>query len=820
MSNTMDDYKASNIELDAQNYWIENKTFMPTEDSDKPKYYCLSMLPYPSGQLHMGHVRNYTLSDVMARYKKMQGFNVLHPIGWDAFGLPAENAAIKHKKSPHEWTKKNIAHIKTQMQQLGFGFAWDREIATCDPSYYHFEQWFFIKLYEMGLVYKKDATVNWDPVDQTVLANEQVVDGCGWRSGAKVVKKKIAQWFIKITDYADELLDDLKLLDGWPQKVKTMQHNWIGKSYGAQVLFPVPKISRQIEVFTTRVDTLFGVSFLAISPEHPIAQDLAQSSNDIADFIKDCAEGAVMESQLAQIDKKGIDTKLKAKHPLSGEDIPIWIANYVINDYGDGAVMGVSGHDTRDFEFATQYQLPILPVIAKDEKQQSLTEAYTGEGTLINSGPYNGLDKKAAQEAILNALEAKNLGSKKTHLRLRDWGISRQRYWGAPIPMILCESCGPQPVPYENLPVVLPTDVTLDGKTSPLKTNPDFYQTKCPKCQKDAVAETDTFDTFFESSWYFTRYCSFDQKEAMLDARAHYWLPVDQYVGGVEHAVMHLLYARFFYKVMHKLGLVPETEPFKKLLTQGMVLKDGAKMSKSKGNTVDPQVLMEQYGADTLRLFSMFAAPPEQSLEWSETGVEGSFRFLKKIWRLSTEHKQSIQQHGHQTPHHEALSSQQQKWRHAIHTQVSKALDYMEKQQYNSVIAAGMSLFNALSNANSKDDQDAMILSEGLSMLLKILNPITPHICHHLWHMLGFKGSIETSPYPKPDDQALVQQTQKVVVQVNGKRRAEIEITINAAQDSVEALALENPTVKKYIDTGSIRKKIYIPGKILNIVVQ
>ena len=628
------EYNAKKIEREAQNYWEKNNSFVVTEDETKEKYYCLSMLPYPSGRLHMGHVRNYSIGDVISRYQKMLGKNVMQPIGWDAFGLPAENAAIKNEVPPAGWTYENISHMKHQLIELGFGYDWSRELATCHPEYYRWEQWFFVKLFEKGLVYKKKAIVNWDPVDQTVLANEQVVDGCGWRSGVPVEKKEISQWYMKITDYADELLADIQKLDGWPDAVKTMQTNWIGKSVGLDIEFKFND-SSSITVYTTRPDTLYGVTYLAIAAEHPLALEAGKKDKHVQRFLDECKKMETAEAAIETMEKKGIDSGLTCTHPLTGDKTPIWIANFVLMGYGTGAVMSVPAHDQRDYEFANKYNIPIKEVIADSSGLVDISEeAYVEKGILINSGEFSGLDFSAAFKAISKKLSGLKAGEEKTNYRLRDWGISRQRYWGCPIPIINCPSCGAVSESIENLPVRLPENVAIDGVGSPLKKMPSFYKASCPKCGADSERETDTFDSFFESSWYFARYTCVDQKDAILDERANYWLPVDQYIGGIEHAILHLLYSRFFTKLLRDEGIVETSEPFTNLQTQGMVLKDGAKMSKSKGNTVDPEEMISKYGADTARLFILFAAPPTQDLEWSDTGIEGSHRFINKFFRL------------------------------------------------------------------------------------------------------------------------------------------------------------------------------------------
>ena len=633
-------YPFKEIEERAQQYWETNQTFKATEKSDKPKYYCLSMFPYPSGRLHMGHVRNYTIGDVLSRFHRMRGFNVMQPMGWDAFGLPAENAAIKNNVAPAGWTYSNIEHMKEQLKSLGLGISWDREIATCTPEYYRWEQWLFTELFKKGLIYKKTATVNWDPVDQTVLANEQVIDGKGWRSGAVVEKRDIPQYFMKITAYADELLADLDKLEGWPEQVKTMQRNWIGKSYGCEVEFPISGGNGNLKVYTTRPDTLMGATYVAVAAEHALATQAAESNPALQAFIQECKMGSVAEADMATAEKKGMATGLFVQHPITGEQLPVWVANYVLISYGEGAVMAVPAHDERDFEFANKYSLPMKAVIKPQgtELDLPLTAAFTEHGVLFNSGAFDCLDFDNASSKIAEALTTKSLGKRRTQYRLRDWGVSRQRYWGCPIPIVHCPSCGEVPVPADKLPVRLPEDVVMDGVGSPIKKDPSFYETTCPTCQGKATRETDTMDTFFESSWYFARYASFDCHTGMVDERANYWLPVDQYIGGIEHAILHLLYARFFNKLMRDVGLLKNDEPFTNLLTQGMVLKEGTKMSKSKGNTVDPQALIDSYGADTARLFMMFAAPPEQSLEWADSGVEGAHRFLRRLWTFVATH--------------------------------------------------------------------------------------------------------------------------------------------------------------------------------------
>ena len=812
-------YRPDLIEKSAQDYWQEHNTFAVTPDSSKEKFYCLSMFPYPSGRLHMGHVRNYTIGDVVARFQRMQGKNVLQPMGWDAFGLPAENAAIKHQVPPAQWTYENITYMRQQLKSLGFGYDWSREIATCHPDYYRWEQWFFIQLYKRDLVYKKTATVNWDPVDQTVLANEQVIDGRGWRSGALIERREIPQWFIKITDYAEELLQDLDQLEGWPEQVKTMQRNWIGRSEGVEVQFALPDNTGSLSVFTTRPDTLFGVSYLAIAFEHPLAQAAAQQNPALQAFISAHSNTKTAEADLATMEKQGMDTGLLALHPITGKPIPVWVANFVLMSYGSGAVMAVPAHDQRDWEFAQKYALPVQQVIspADGSTWDFSTSAFVDTGLLIHSDPFNGLSSSQAFNAIADHLVAQNKGQGKVNYRLRDWGVSRQRYWGAPIPMINCPQCGPVPVPENELPVVLPTDVVFDGIGSPIKKMPAFYECLCPQCGQAAERETDTFDTFMESSWYYARFASRDCTTAMLDNDANYWAPVDQYIGGIEHAILHLLYARFFHKLMRDLGLVKSNEPFLRLLTQGMVLKDGSKMSKSKGNTVDPQELINHYGADTVRLFIMFAAPPEQSLEWSDSGVEGAHRFLRRLWK-------QVYQHQQQGPVPaltvSALNNNQRALRRKTHETIKKISDdYGRRLTFNTAIAAVMELSNHIGKHPSANDQDVAVIQEALEACVLLISPIVPHICHALWHTLSPKGgNIETAPWPGFDENALKQDTITLAVQVNGKLRSNIDVATDATQDVIEAEALANPNVQRFIDGKNIQKIILVPRRLLNIV--
>ncbi|WP_417535357.1 leucine--tRNA ligase [Methylophaga sp.] len=813
------EYHPDQVESAAQQYWQENNSFHVVEDTSKEKFYCLSMFPYPSGQLHMGHVRNYTIGDVISRYQRMQGKNVLQPMGWDAFGLPAENAAIKNNVAPAAWTYQNIDYMRGQLQRLGLGYDWQRELATCTPQYYRWEQWLFTRLFEKGLVYKKTAAVNWCPHDETVLANEQVIDGCCWRCDTKVERREIPQWFMKITDYADQLLADLDQLDGWPDQVKTMQANWIGRSEGVQIQFDMVGADDKLEVYTTRPDTLMGVSYLAVAAEHPLALKAANDNPILQTFIDECHKMETSEAAMETAEKKGVDTGLLAIHPVTGEQVPVWAANFVLMGYGTGAVMSVPAHDQRDFEFAQKYQLPIKQVIKPlDEHDVDLTKAaFTDKGELINSKQFDGLKAQEAFDAIADFLVSQNKGERQVNYRLRDWGVSRQRYWGTPIPIINCDDCGPVAVPEQDLPVVLPEDVTVDGSGSPIKSMPEFYECTCPKCGKPAHRETDTFDTFFESSWYFARFACPDNTEAMLDERADYWLPVDQYIGGIEHAVLHLLYARFFHKLMRDEGLISGDEPFKNLLTQGMVLKDGAKMSKSKGNTVDPQALIDQYGADTSRLFMMFAAPPEMSLEWSDKGVDGANRFLRRLWRAVAEHvEQGVVKQGELSDLPEAL----QALRRQTHQTLAKVTDDIGRRHtFNTAIAAVMELMNSLTKLNDDSEQARAVMQEALEMVVLMLSPITPHICHHLWQTLGHEKAILNVSWPLVDETALKQDKIDLMVQVNGKLRSKISVAADAEQKQVEAVAFADENVQRYTEGKEIRKIILVPGRLLNIVV-
>ena len=815
------EYNAKNIEKEAQDYWAKNNSFVVTEDPNKEKYYCLSMLPYPSGRLHMGHVRNYSIGDVISRYQKMLGKNVMQPIGWDAFGLPAENAAIKNKVPPAGWTYENIGHMKEQLIELGFGYDWSRELATCHPEYYKWEQWFFIKLFEKGLVYKKKAIVNWDPVDQTVLANEQVVEGCGWRSGAPVEKKEISQWYMKITDYADELLADIQNLQGWPDAVRMMQTNWIGKSVGLDINFKIGTAS-SLTVYTTRPDTLFGVTYLAIAAEHPIAIEAGKNNQEIQTFLDDCKKMETAEAAMETMEKKGIDSKLKCIHPLTGEEVSIWIANFVLMGYGTGAVMSVPAHDQRDYEFAKKYDIPIVNVISdKNGFVDTSNEAYVEKGVLINSGEFTGLGFDEAFKAISKKLSGLSMGEEKTNYRLRDWGVSRQRYWGCPIPIIHCSECGAVPEDLDRLPVRLPENVSIDGAGSPLKQMSSFVKTKCPNCKGEAQRETDTFDTFFESSWYFARYTCVDQKEAILDERANYWLPVDQYIGGIEHAILHLLYSRFFTKLLRDEGIVKTSEPFTNLLTQGMVLKDGAKMSKSKGNTVDPQEMISKYGADTARLFILFAAPPTQDLEWSDSGIEGAHRFINKFFRLVTgfiKLKEGVEISKIDDLN---LNEEQRSVRQKTHLALKKVGDdFGRRHSFNTAIATMMELNNLVSRYADTSQQGMAVKQEAIEIMVKCLSPVMPHVCHHLWFLLGGKNAVVDSQWPEVDESALIQERVQIIAQVNGKLRAKIMAPLDSDNQAVQEIALSDEKIVKFTMDKQIIKVIVVPNKLINIVIK
>ena len=867
-------YRPEIIEPEAQQHWEEKQIFRATEDDGKPKYYCLSMFPYPSGKLHMGHVRNYTIGDVLARYHRMKGYNVLQPMGWDAFGLPAENAAIANNVAPAGWTYSNIDYMRGQLKRLGLGIDWSRELATCKPDYYRWEQWLFTRLFEKGLIYKKMATVNWDPVDHTVLANEQVIDGRGWRSGALVEKRDIPMYFFRITAYAEELLNGLDALTGWPDRVKTMQRNWIGKSFGVEIHFPLNPSPASgtgeggegtpdavLKVFTTRADTLFGVTYVAVAAEHPLAQQAAEGNPELAAFIAECKQGSVAEADMATMEKKGMDTGLVVYHPFTNEPVPVWVANYVLMGYGEGAVMAVPAHDERDFAFAQKYGLPIKPVIKPGADQNSgelaqpLDAAFVEQGVLFDSGDFSGRTSAEAIEAIALVLKNLGLGEKRTTFRLRDWGISRQRYWGCPIPIVHCPTCGDVPVPEDQLPVVLPEDVKIDVG-SPIKKMPSFYQCACPRCGGPAERETDTMDTFVESSWYYARYACPDNASAMLDQRANHWLPVDQYIGGIEHAILHLLYARFFHMLMRDVGLVNSNEPFTNLLTQGMVIadtfyrdggdgkkqwinpadvetRDGVavlkadgqpvqvggteKMSKSKNNGVDPQALIDQYGADTARLFMMFAAPPEQSLEWSDAGVEGANRFLRRLWKTVYEHVEAGVVDAHAGGE---LPAAAKEFRRQLHQTIAKVTDDVERRkQFNTAIAAIMELMNALAKLEGADPRTRAVKQEALEASVLMLAPIVPHICRSLIKALKPGACLVGSPWPGVDEAALVRDEIELMLQVNGKLRGKLRVAADAGKDAIEAAALASPDVQRFMDGQPAKKVVVVPGRLVNVVV-
>lgn len=900
-------YDPKAVETAAQQYWADTRAYEVREDASKPKYFCLSMLPYPSGALHVGHVRNYTIGDVISRYQRMIGKNVLQPMAWDAFGLPAENAAIKNNTAPAKWTYANIDHMRAQLKSMGYAIDWSREFATCRPEYYVHEQRMFVRLMKKGLAYRKNSVVNWDPVDQTVLANEQVIDGRGWRTGALVEKREIPQWFLKITDYAQELLDGLDALPGWPDSVKTMQRNWIGRSEGLEIQFRIEGEDAPLTVFTTRPDTLMGVTFISIAAEHPLAHKAAQANPELADFIEDLRKGGVSEAELETQVKRGMDTGLRAIHPISGEEVPVWVANFVLMGYGTGAVMAVPGHDQRDWEFAKAYGLPIRMVVVPLEVRDALSEiasdvgraqdpmraalggsgavdvydtgaavqvveafergiqedaAYTERGWLVNSDEYNGMDYRESFDALAAKFEHDGRGARRVNYRLRDWGVSRQRYWGCPIPVILCPKCGDVPVPEDQLPVLLPEDVAFSGVQSPIKADPAWRKTTCPQCGGAAERETDTFDTFMESSWYYARYTSPGASD-MIDERARYWLPVDQYIGGIEHAILHLMYFRFYHKLLRDAGMVDSDEPATNLLTQGMVVaetfyretengnkewfnpadveilrderakitgavlkSDGGpvaiggieKMSKSKNNGVDPVVLVEQYGADTVRLFSMFASPPTMSLEWSDAGVEGMARFLRRFWREVTTH---VAQPDHPPVDVSALTPAQKTLRRQLHETIQKVGDdYGRRHSFNTAIAALMELLNAVSKFDDMSDQGRALRHETLQTMVLLLNPVTPHVSHALWQALGHAETVlEDVPFPQADPAALVRDSVTLAVQVNGKLRGTIEAAADAPREQIEAAALAEPNVAKFVEGQQIRKLIIVPGKIVNIVV-
>ena len=812
-------YDPQIVEKNAQEAWDESACFIGDENKPGEKFYCLAMFPYPSGRLHMGHVRCYTLGDVIARYRRLKGYNVLHPMGWDAFGLPAENAAIKHNIPPAKWTRDNIDYMRSQMQRLGFGMDWSREFATCDSDYYHWEQWLFLRLYEKGMVYRKNAVVNWDPEDQTVLANEQVVDGRGWRSGALVERREMAQWFLKITDYAKELLDELDDMPGWPESVKSMQRNWIGRSEGAEIDFVTEHDAAQtLTVFTTRPDTLMGATYVAVASEHPLAKLAAETDDELAAFIEQCKQKTTAEADMATMEKAGIATQLKVRHPLTGDLLPVWVANFVLMEYGSGAVMSVPGHDQRDWEFAQKYGIDIVQVIEPigDEVCDLTTSAYTDKGRLVNSGEFDGKTFDEAFAAIVAALESKGSGRSVTNYRLRDWGVSRQRYWGCPIPVIHCDVCGVQPVPESDLPVVLPTEVTFEGVSSPLHKMDEFLNVACPTCSGPARRETDTFDTFMESSWYFARFASPDAK-AMVDERAKFWAPVDHYVGGIEHAILHLLYARFYFKLMRDEGLMEADEPFKKLMMLGMVLQDGKKMSKSAGDAGDPQKLLDRFGADTVRTAMMFAAPPEQSFEWSEAGLEGAARFLKRLWNMVHEHAASGPVPALDVS---GLSSQGKALRRKTHETLQKADDdYGRRQQFNTVVSAVMELLNTVGKTDVTNDADRGAVQEAWVSAVLIISPIAPHIAHELWSVLGMHEPLVGYPWPAVDASALEQDSLALVVQVNGKVRGQIEVSAGSDKEAILTFAKADANVSRHIEGKTIRKEIVVPNKLVNIVV-
>ena len=856
-------YRPDLIEPAVQQYWAENKVFKAIKDTSKEKYYCLSMFPYPSGRLHMGHVRNYTIGDVVSRYQRMNGKNVLQPIGWDAFGLPAEGAAIKNKTAPAKWTYENIKYMKNQLKMLGFGYDWDREIATCRPEYYKWEQWFFTELYKKGLVYKKTSTVNWCPNDETVLANEQVHDGCCWRCDTPVEQKEIPQWFIKITDYAEQLLGGLDQLPQWPDMVKTMQRNWIGRSEGVEITFDVADTTEKVAVYTTRPDTFYGVSYLGIAAAHPLAELAAEKNPQLAEFIREAKNAKVAEADLATMEKKGMATGLFAIHPLTGEKLPIWVANFVLMHYGTGAVMAVPAHDQRDFEFAQKYGLPIKQVIAPlaDEEIDLTKQAFVEHGKLVNSAEFDGLDFDAAFNGIADKLEKLGVGKRQVNYRLRDWGVSRQRYWGAPIPMLTLPNGETVPAPIEDLPIILPEDVVMDGVKSPIKADPNWAKTTFNG--EPALKETDTFDTFMESSWYYARYTSPSYAEGMLDKdEANYWLPVDQYIGGIEHATMHLLYFRFFHKLLRDAGFVTSDEPAQKLLCQGMVLADAfyytsptneriwvsptqvtlerdekgriikatdpegrelvhtgmTKMSKSKNNGIDPQEMVEKYGADTVRLFMMFASPAEMTLEWQESGVEGAKRFLGRVWNLVYEYSQNPAKTALDVT---ALSADQKALRRDVHKTIAKVSDDIGRRQtFNTAIAAVMELMNKLTRAPLESEQDRAVMAEALSAVVRMLYPITPHICFELWKALGNESNIDHAEWVKADEAAMVEDEKLIVVQVNGKVRGKVTVAADAGEETVKTVAFADENVKKFTDNTQIVKVIYVPGKLLNVVVK
>ncbi|MGO9935620.1 MAG: leucine--tRNA ligase [Steroidobacteraceae bacterium] len=859
-------YEPAAVEAEAQLYWERQHSFEVREDDTREKYYCLCMFPYPSGRLHMGHVRNYTIGDVLTRFMRMRGRNVLQPMGWDAFGLPAENAAIANAVPPAKWTFDNIACMKTQFKSLGIALDWSRELTTCSPDYYRWTQWLFLRMLEKGVAYQKTGVVNWDPVDKTVLANEQVIDGRGWRTGALIEKREIPMYYLRITDYAEDLLEALKNMPGWPERVRTMQANWIGRSEGVRVGFPheigAPGV---LHAFTTRADTIMGATFCAVAAEHPLAAHAARDNEKLAAFIEECRRGPALEAELATQEKKGMATGDFVRHPISGEPVPLWVGNYVLLSYGEGAVMGVPAHDERDFEFARKYGLPIKPVIDVEGRAYSLqawAPWYAEHGRCINSGAFDGLDYQAAVDAVAADLSRRGLGEKQTTWRLRDWGISRQRYWGCPIPIIHCKSCGAVPVPDEQLPVVLPVDLVPDGSGNPLLKDEAFLKAKCPNCGGDGRRETDTMDTFVDSSWYFLRFACADNDQAILDRRVQYWLPVDQYIGGIEHAILHLLYSRFWTRFMNQLGAVSFKEPFANLFTQGMVLNevyfrkpaagrveyfnpsdvtittekstqrrvavlraDGKEvesggvvtMSKSKNNGVDPQILVQEFGADTARLFMMFAAPPEQTLEWSDEGVQGAFRFIKRLWKAVHDH---VSQGAPPALDKSALTAAQRTMRRQAHQTLAKVTDDIGRRRtFNTAIAAVMELLNAIAKFEQISPLDRSVIHEGLEIAVLGLGPIIPHVTHALWRALGHEGALIDQPWIEVDPQALQTSTMTIVVQVNGRLRGRISLAADADEPTVRAAALADPNVKKFIGTATVRKVIIVPGKLVNIVV-
>jgi len=813
-------YNPKKIESEAQAFWKENRVFEVQEDSSLEKFYCLCMFPYPSGRLHMGHVRNYTIGDVISRYQRMLGKNVLQPMGWDAFGLPAEGAAIKNNMAPAQWTRDNIEYMKHQFNLLGFGYDWNRELTTCDPNYYRWEQWMFSRLYAKGLAYKDKAIVNWDPEENTVLANEQVIDGRGWRSGASIERREMPQWFLRITDYCEELLSDLDDLD-WPEPVKIMQRNWIGRSEGVEIVFEVVDSSQQLTVYTTRPDTLFGATYMALAPEHPLIQPLAEKNKEVQSFLDKIKLQAVSEEALEKMEKIGIPLGLEAINPINGNKIPIWAANFILMSYGTGATMSVPAHDQRDYDFAKKYKLPIQPVIVPNKPglEHDFNEsAFTQLGTLINSNKFDGMDSEEAIEAIGSELEQKEKGKKVINYRMRDWLISRQRYWGAPIPMLTDENGDIFPERDENLPVELPENVSFSGVQSPIKSMKEFIESVDPISNEIYQRETDTFDTFMESSWYYARFCCPDNHEKMLDERANYWLPVDLYIGGIEHAILHLLYARFYHKLLRDEGLVEVDEPFKRLLTQGMVLNGGSKMSKSMGNTVDPEEMINNYGADTVRLFMMFAAPPEQSLEWSDKAVNGAYRFLRKFWTMVLNRIDDISNVDDIDPD-DFFNDSQKELRKETHKTIAKVSDDIGRRYtFNTAIAAIMSLSNRVSRYQIDTNLDRKVVREALESMVLLLSPIVPHICNHLWTELGHQTPVVNELWPTFNEDLTVDATLEIVIQINGKLRARLNVAANIDEETLKELAFNEPKIAKLIAEQTIKKTIVVPGKLINIV--